>query len=82
MRAQRRRAARGVPAVRQHAVPLATNNKTAEMIKYVSNSVLATLISFSNEMGDVCTALGGVDVADVMRGVHLARYFTTHAAGR
>ncbi len=56
---------------------MATNNKTAEMIKYVSNSVLATMISFSNEMGNVCTALGGVDIADVMRGVHLARYFTT-----
>jgi UDPglucose 6-dehydrogenase len=54
---------------------LATNNKTAEMIKYTSNSVLATLISFSNEIGNVCSALGGVDVADVMQGVHLARYF-------
>ena len=56
---------------------LATNNKTAEMIKYTSNSVLATLISFSNEIGNLCSALGGVDVADVMRGVHLARYFAT-----
>jgi len=28
-------------------------------------------------MANVCTALGGVDIADVMRGVHLARYFTT-----
>ena len=56
---------------------LATNNKTAEMIKYVSNSVLATLISFSNEMGNLCSTLGGVDVADVMRGVHLARYFSS-----
>jgi UDPglucose 6-dehydrogenase len=56
---------------------MATNNKTAEMIKYVSNSVLATMISFSNEMGNVCTALGGIDIANVMRGVHLARYFTT-----
>ncbi len=55
---------------------LATNNKTAEMIKYTSNSVLATLISFSNEIGNVCSALGGIDVADVMRGVHLARYFS------
>jgi UDPglucose 6-dehydrogenase/GDP-mannose 6-dehydrogenase len=54
-----------------------TTCKTAEMIKYVSNSVLATLISFSNEMANVCTALGGMDVADVMKGVHLARYFTT-----
>lgn len=56
---------------------LETNNKTAEMIKYTSNSVLATMISFSNEIGNLCSALGGVDVADVMRGVHLARYFTT-----
>ena len=56
---------------------LATNNKTAEMIKYTSNSVLATMISFSNEIGNVCSAIGGVDVADVMQGVHLARYFTT-----
>ena len=55
---------------------LATNNKTAEMIKYTSNSVLATMISFSNEIGNLCSALGGVDVADVMRGVHLARYFS------
>jgi UDPglucose 6-dehydrogenase/GDP-mannose 6-dehydrogenase len=59
---------------------LETNNKTAEMIKYTSNSVLATMISFSNEMANVCSALGGVDVADVMRGVHLARYFTTTTA--
>jgi UDPglucose 6-dehydrogenase len=54
-----------------------TNNKTAEMIKYTSNSVLATMISFSNEIANLCTALGDVDVADVMRGVHLARYFTS-----
>lgn len=56
---------------------MATNNKTAEMIKYTSNSVLATMISFSNEIGNLCTALGGVDAADVMQGVHLARYFTS-----
>jgi UDPglucose 6-dehydrogenase/GDP-mannose 6-dehydrogenase len=59
---------------------LETNNKTAEMIKYTSNSVLAAMISFSNEIGNLCDALGGVDVADVMRGVHLARYFTTTLA--
>jgi len=56
---------------------LTTNNKTAEMIKYASNCVLATMISFSNEFGNLCSVLGGVDVTDVMRGVHLARYFTT-----
>ncbi len=57
------------------------NNKTAEMIKYASNSVLATLISFSNEIGNMCTAMGGIDVANVMRGVHLARYFTPAIEG-
>ncbi len=50
-----------------------TSVKTAEMIKYTSNSLLATLISFSNEIGNLCAALGGVDVADVMNGVHLDR---------
>ena len=50
-----------------------TTNKTAEMIKYTANSLLATLISFSNEMGNLCTGLGGIDVVDVMKGVHLDR---------
>jgi UDPglucose 6-dehydrogenase/GDP-mannose 6-dehydrogenase len=47
------------------------------MIKYTSNAVLATLISFSNEIGNLCSALGGVDVTDVMQGVHASHYFTT-----
>ena len=50
---------------------LKTNNKTAEMIKYTANSLLATMISFSNEIANLCTAMGGVDVVDVMKGVHL-----------
>lgn len=58
-----------------------TNNVTAEMIKYASNSLLATLISFSNEIGRLCTAVGNVDVVDVMRGVHQSAYLTTRAAG-
>jgi UDPglucose 6-dehydrogenase len=65
-----------------HAVPrILTNNKTAEMIKYASNSVLATLISFSNEIGRLCSALGDVDVADVLRGVHEAVYFNVVGEG-
>ena len=51
-----------------------TNNRTAEMIKYASNSLLATMISFSNEIGNLCTARGGVDVVDVLQGVHSSRY--------
>ena len=57
------------------------NNATAEMIKYASNSVLATLISFSNEIGRLCAAVGNVDVADVMRGVHASTYLTTQRDG-
>ena len=40
---------------------LLTTPRTAEMIKYVSNSLLATMISFSNEIGNLCAALPGVD---------------------
>jgi len=50
-----------------------TTNKTAEMIKYTANSLLATLISFSNEIGNLCSVLGDIDVVDVMKGVHLDR---------
>lgn len=50
-----------------------TTNKTAEMIKYAANSLLATLISFSNEIGNMCSGLGDIDVVDVMKGVHLDR---------
>ncbi len=48
-----------------------TNNKTAEMVKYTANSLLATMISFSNEVANLCTAIGDIDVTEVMSGVHL-----------
>jgi UDPglucose 6-dehydrogenase/GDP-mannose 6-dehydrogenase len=47
-----------------------TDPSTAEMIKYASNSFLATMISFANEIAGFCEALDGVDVAEVLRGVH------------
>jgi UDPglucose 6-dehydrogenase len=48
-----------------------TNPRTAEMIKYTANSLLATMISFANEIGNLCAATGEVDVTEVMNGVHL-----------
>lgn len=48
-----------------------TNPKTAETIKYASNALFATMISYANEMGNLCAALGGLDINEVMRGVHL-----------
>jgi UDPglucose 6-dehydrogenase len=47
-----------------------TSPRTAEMIKYTANSLLATMISYSNEIANLCTAVG-VDVADAFAGVHL-----------
>jgi UDPglucose 6-dehydrogenase/GDP-mannose 6-dehydrogenase len=51
------------------------------MIKYASNSLLAAMISFSNEIGRLCSRVGGADVADVMRGVHASAYLTTRRPG-
>ena len=60
-----------------------TNLRTAEMIKYAANCLLATAISFSNEIANLCAALGDVDVTDVMRGVHASKYLTvTDGAGQ
>lgn len=47
---------------------LRTKIKVAEMIKYASNAMLATRISFSNEIGNLCKKIG-IDVYDVMKGV-------------
>jgi UDPglucose 6-dehydrogenase/GDP-mannose 6-dehydrogenase len=55
---------------------LRTNNRTAEMVKYTSNALLATAISFSNEIANLCGALGGIDVVEVMQGVHLSKYLS------
>jgi len=47
-----------------------TDLRTAEMIKYVANSFLATRISFINEIARLCEAVGvGVDA--VVRGIAL-----------
>ena len=54
-----------------------TNASTAEMIKYASNAMLATAISFANEIANLGSAIGGIDAVEVMRGVHLSRYLTT-----
>lgn len=47
---------------------LCTGLTAAEMIKYTSNAFLATKISFSNEIGNICKHLG-IDVYEVMKGV-------------
>src|SRR5574344_541689 len=44
---------------------------TGEYIKYLSNTLLATLISFSNEMSVIADQFGGIDVASAFRILHL-----------
>lgn len=43
-----------------------TDLTSAEMIKYVNNALLATKISFSNEIGNLCKRFG-VDTYEIMR---------------
>ena len=45
-----------------------TELRTAEMIKYASNAFLATKISFANEIGNACKALG-IDTYELMDAV-------------
>ena len=45
-----------------------TNIATSEMIKYAANAMLATRISFMNEMANLCERVGA-DINDVRRGI-------------
>jgi UDPglucose 6-dehydrogenase len=53
-----------------HCPILLTNPKTAEMIKYATNSFLVTKISFINEIGNICKSLG-IDVYQVAKGLSM-----------
>lgn len=44
---------------------------TGEFIKYLSNTLLATLISYSNEMAQLADAIGDIDVAQAFRILHM-----------
>jgi UDPglucose 6-dehydrogenase/GDP-mannose 6-dehydrogenase len=62
---------------------LEVNTRTAEMIKYANNCLLATQISAVNELANLCAQVGGIDVLEVMAGVHLdKRWNPLDSAGR
>lgn len=49
----------------------AVSHSTGEFIKYLSNTLLATMISYSNEMSQVADVIGGIDVADAFQILHM-----------
>jgi len=57
---------------------LITNIETAEMIKYASNSFLATQISFINTLSNICEKVGA-NVDEVSKGMKLDRRIGAHA---
>lgn len=58
------------PLVDQGATLMVTNIASAELIKYASNSFLATKISFINEIALLCEQVGA-DVTEVAQGMGL-----------
>jgi UDPglucose 6-dehydrogenase len=53
------------------APAMATNLRTAEMVKYATNAFLATKVSFANELANLCDAFEGINVDDVVEGMGL-----------
>jgi UDPglucose 6-dehydrogenase len=56
------------PFLRSEQPFLVMSPESAEMTKYVANAMLATKISFINEMANLCERLGG-DINQVRRGI-------------
>lgn len=56
------------PFLRTDKPLLVMSPESAEMTKYVANAMLATKISFINEMANVCERLGA-DINDVRKGI-------------
>ena len=52
---------------------------TAEFIKYLSNAMLATMISFANECAELGTAIGDIQIADAFRILHEDRRWSMNA---
>lgn len=56
------------PFLRTEKPFISMSPESAEMTKYVANALLATKISFINEMANLCEKMGG-DINDVRRGI-------------
>lgn len=50
---------------------LFVNTRTAELIKYANNMLLASQISSINEIANLSSALGGIDIASIVKGIQM-----------
>jgi len=48
---------------------ICVNTRTAEMIKYTNNTLLACIISINNELANIATEIGDIDYNNVIGGV-------------
>ncbi|MDE6950316.1 MAG: nucleotide sugar dehydrogenase, partial [Lachnospiraceae bacterium] len=49
------------------------SHNTGEFIKYLSNTLLATMISYSNEMARIADSIGNIETAEAFRILHMDR---------
>jgi UDPglucose 6-dehydrogenase len=55
---------------------ICVKTRTAEMIKYANNCLLAIQISAANEIANLSAAIGGIDFLEVISAVHLDKRWT------
>jgi UDPglucose 6-dehydrogenase/GDP-mannose 6-dehydrogenase len=58
------------------------NTRTAELIKYANNTLLAMQISGINEIANLAAAIGNIDTLDVVRGIGLDKRWNPIVDGR
>lgn len=52
---------------------MCVSHNTGEFIKYLSNTLLATMISYSNEMARIADSIGNIQTAEAFRILHMDR---------
>lgn len=67
---------------RFHADILRTSLENAEMIKYTNNAFLGTLISFSNEIANICETIPGANIFEVLKGLYLDKRLNPVVRGK
>ena len=59
----------------------AVSYNTGEFIKYLSNTLLSTLISYSNEMSIIADLIGGIDIPKSFKILHMDKRWCGSPAG-